>query len=41
MLPCERRALRQETLVLWFLVGVMLLATFCEPLLDWAETLLR
>jgi hypothetical protein len=40
VLPSERRAMRQEVLVLWILVGVMLLATFAEPLMDWLEALL-
>jgi hypothetical protein len=34
VLPSERRAMRQEVLVLWILVGIMLLATFAEPLAD-------
>lgn len=34
VLPSERRAMRQEVLVLWILVAIMLLATFAEPLMD-------
>jgi hypothetical protein len=32
--PAEHRALRQEVLVMWILVAIMLLATFAEPLAD-------
>lgn len=34
VLPSERRAMRQEVLVLWILVAIMMLATFAEPLAD-------
>ncbi len=35
VLPSERRAMRQELLVLWILVAIMLVATFIEPLVTW------
>ncbi len=34
VLPSERRAMRQEVLVLWILAGIMLLCVFAEPLMD-------
>jgi hypothetical protein len=34
VLPSERRAMRQELLVMWILVVIVLLATFAEPLAD-------
>lgn len=34
VLPSERRAMRQELLVMLILVAIMLLATFAEPLMD-------
>jgi hypothetical protein len=40
VLPSERRAMRQEVLVLWILVAIMLLATFAEPLMDMFMALL-
>jgi hypothetical protein len=38
--PEEHSALRSEFWVMVFLVGVMLLATFAEPLMDLAEAAL-
>ena len=41
VLPSERRAMRQEVLVLWFLVIVMFLSAYAEPIMDWLEGVLR
>jgi len=36
----EHRALKDEALVMVFLLVVFILATFAEPLMDWLEVLL-